>query len=383
MNEAESLLQILLIDDDQVDRAMVRRALNRSGLEIQLSEAQDGKTGLALADQRGFDCILLDYRLPDLDASDVLKGLLSSRCGNQTVLMLTGEADQDVALRLMSAGALDYLSKAEASPTNLARAIRYAQARRIFVSEREAARREAEDKSRALDALNKQKDLLFSIIAHDLRNPFQALLGSSQLLARAVARKDEDAVARLVHGIGQASAQAHALMESLFAWANLQMDTVEVVKGAVDVSEVSREVLAGAAEAAAAKQLSLMADCSGVHVLAHRNMLIAVLRNLVGNAIKFTPRGGTIEIRAADCGEFAEIVVADTGVGIPEDRISEIFRLDQRVTTEGTAGEKGSGLGLLLCRDLSERQGGKLTAESVVGRGTTFCIALPVARGDI
>ena len=170
---------ILLIDDDAVDRASVHRALAKSTLIHTIVEAPSGTAGLQRATSQPFDCVLLDYRLPDVDTFELLAKLLSPEGGNHAVLMLTGESDPDLAIRLMRAGALDYLSKSELTPTGLARAIRYAKAKREFLSEVRKARQEAEAKSLALDALNRQKSLLFSIIAHDLRNPFQVLIGLS------------------------------------------------------------------------------------------------------------------------------------------------------------------------------------------------------------
>ena len=126
------------------------------------------------------------------------------------MLMLTGEADEDLAFRLMRAGALDYLAKAEATPSSLARAIRYAEARRGFQAELDEARREAEAKSLELDTLNRQKTLLFSIIAHDLRNPFQSLLGLSEVLGKAVATRDHASIERRAKGINDAATQAYA-----------------------------------------------------------------------------------------------------------------------------------------------------------------------------
>jgi two-component system sensor histidine kinase/response regulator len=368
---------ILLIDDDQVDRTAVRRALAKSGLAHELTEAPDGTTGLRLAEGQAFDCVLLDYRLPDVDTFELLAALLSPAGGNQAVLMLTGEEDPDVAFRLMRAGALDYLSKGDATPSSLARAIRYAKARREFLAELSTARREAEAKSQELDTLNQQKSLLFSIIAHDLRNPFQALLGLSTVLSQAVAERDHATVERRAKGIQEAAAQAYGLMEGLFAWASLQMDTVTVTLGDVDMADVAEEVLRGAAENAANKGLSLKAECAGLHVRGHRDMLAAVLRNLVSNAVKFTLPGGTIAIAARRHGDGVEISVSDTGVGMAADKVADLFRLDRRTTTNGTAGERGSGLGLLLCRDLVERQGGDLGAESHPGQGTTFRFTLP------
>ncbi len=369
--------RILLIDDDEVDRAAVRRSLMKSGLDHQLVEAKDGETGLRLAAERPFDCVLLDYRLPDVDAFVALARLLSPEGGNHAVIMLTGEADGDVALRLMRAGALDYMSKFEATPSSLVRAIRYATARRGFLTELDEARREAEEKSRALDTLNRQKTLLFSIIAHDLRNPFQALLGLSTMLSQSVASLDMAAVERRAEGIRQAAGQAYALMESLFAWASLQMETAEVVFEEIDLDEIMRETIEGVAEAASAKALATRSTGSGLRVMAQRDMLLTVLRNLVSNAVKFTHSGGAVTLSAEARGGAVEIAVADTGVGIPAAKIDDLLRLDRRVTTNGTAGERGSGFGLLLCRDLVERLGGELAVSSVPDQGTRFAFTLP------
>jgi two-component system sensor histidine kinase/response regulator len=238
-----ALTRILLIDDDKVDRTMVRRALEKSGIGHDLVEAPDGATGLRRAKEQAFDCVLLDYRLPDVDAFELLAVLLSPAGGQQAVLMLTGEADQEIAFRLMRAGALDFLTKAEVTPSSLARAIRYAKARREFLAELNMARREAEEKSLKLDRLNRQQTFLLSIIAHDLRNHFQALLGLSSTLCRAVSANNVAAIDRRARGIQDAANQAYALMESLFAWASLQMDTTTTSLSDVDLEEIARETV--------------------------------------------------------------------------------------------------------------------------------------------
>ncbi|KNY22640.1 hybrid sensor histidine kinase/response regulator [Methylobacterium sp. ARG-1] len=377
--------RILLIDDDAVDRAAVRRALSKSGLAHTLAEASGGEEGLHLAAAETFDCVLLDYRLPGIDTFALLRTLLAAEGQARAVLMLTGEADPDLATRLMRAGALDYLDKAEVTPSGLARAIRYAEARQAFQAELAAARREAEAKSLELDTLNRQKSLLFSIIAHDLRNPFQALLGLSEVLGKAVAARDPASIERRAKGIHEAATQAYALLESLFSWASLQMDTMAVTLTDVDLDAVAAEVVHGVAEAAADKGLKLEASCGGIVVQAQRDMLTTVLRNLVGNAVKFTLPGGTISVSGRRDGDEVEISVTDTGVGMPTGKVDDLFRLDRRTTTNGTAGERGSGLGLLLCRDLVERQGGVLTVTSAIDRGTTFRFRLltPLVPGQV
>ena len=382
--------RILLIDDDQVDRASVRRALSKSDLQHEIVEASGGIEGLRLAqaeDGDPYDCVLLDYRLPDVDTFALLEALVAPECGRQAVLMLTGEADGEIALRLMRAGALDYLTKADTTPSSLARAIRYAKARRGFVAELETARRDAEEKSAALATLNQQKTLLLSIIAHDLRNPFQALLSLSTTLSRAVASRDPAAVERRAQGIVEAAGQAHRLMEGLFAWASVQMDTMAVTLCDVALEPLCQEVLDGAAEAAGAKAIALRASCAGLRVRAQRDMLATVVRNLVSNAVKFTPPGGTVTVSAHLDGSKngpgnaprVELRVADTGVGMAPDTLARLFQPDRRVTTDGTAGERGSGLGLLLCHDLVERQNSTLLVDSALGAGTTFQFTLDAA----
>lgn len=370
---------ILLIDDDQVDRATVRRALAKSGLAHELVEAADGKSGLELARGRHFDCVLLDYRLPDIDSAELLAALLSPEGGKQTVLMLTGVSDQEIALRLIQAGALDYLTKAEMTPPSLARAIRYAKARRAVLAELQEARREAEAKSRALDELNQQKSLLFSIIAHDLRNPFQVILAASQALGQATDSRDHAYIERRAQGLHQAASQAYGLMESLFAWARLQMDSVAVELTGIDLDSLAEETVETMRQIAADKAISLATECGGLRVRAQRDMLGTVLRNLLSNAVKFTRTDGAVRIRAVPDGDVVEIRVEDTGIGMPPERVETLFRLDRRASSTGTAGERGSGFGLLLCRDLVERLGGRLEVCSTLGVGTTFAFRLPAA----
>ena len=340
------ITRILLIDDDAVDRASVRRALGSAKLPHELREAPDGATGLSLAKTEVFDCVLLDYRLPDVDTFQLLATLLSPEGGSHAVLMLTGAADPDLALHLMRAGATDYLAKSEFTPSSLARAIRYAKARQEFQSQLRDARQEAEAKSTALDSLNRQKSLLLSIIAHDLRNPFQVLLGLSNVLSEAVALKDHASVERRARSIREAATQAYVLMESLFAWASLQMDTINVPLVAVDINAVATEAMKNAAESAADKAIRLHVDCNGLHVLSHKDMIATVFRNLVSNAIKFTLPGGTVTVSAGRVGGEVEIAVTDNGIGMDPAVAADIFRLDRRTTTAGTAGERGSGFGL-------------------------------------
>lgn len=363
--------RILLIDDG--DRAAVRAALAGSNLNYTLVERDGADSGLAAAVLDNFDCVLLGGGLAH---SGLLSRLASAEGGSQAVIAFTDEGDD--ALALLRAGALDSLSRREASPQVLARAIRYARARRGFVVELQAARQDAEAKSRALDRLNRQTTLILSILAHDLRNPFQVLLGMSRSLVESAGAGDLQTMARRAAGVHEAANQAHGLMESLFAWASLHMEA-RTEPAAVEVAALFEDCLSALHERAEAKGVRLEACAGDAVVLAQEDAAASILRNLVANALKFTAPGGTVALSAESRREHVAIAVADTGVGMSEAQIAGLFRLESRSTSTGTAGERGAGLGLLLCRDLAEWIGGSLEVESRLNQGTTFRLVLPAA----
>ena len=366
--------RILLIDDGEADRAAVRMALAGSNLKYTLIEREDAASGLMAAVLDNFDCVLLDGGLPGVDLPDVLARLASADGGSQAVIVLM-KNEQDDALALLRAGALDSISRREANAHNLARAIRYAKARRGFVAELQAARQDAEANSRALDRLNRQTTLILSILAHDLRNPFQVLLGMSRALAESAG---DPALARRAAGVHEAANQAHGLMESLFAWANLHMDARGEPEP-IEVAALFEECLRALQERADAKGVRIAAHSGDACVLAQEDAAASILRNLVANALKFTSAGGTVALSAESRRDHVAIAVADTGVGMTEAQIAGLFRLESRSSSAGTAGERGAGLGLLLCRELAEWIGGALEVESRLNQGTTFRLILPAA----
>jgi len=369
--------RILLIDDAEPDRAAVCAALAGTNLIYTLIEREDAASGVATAISDNFDCVLLGGGLPGVDLPELLTRLASAEGGSQAVIVLI-EDKQDDAMALLRAGALDSISRREASSHNLARAIRYAKARRGFVVELQAARQDAEANSRALDRLNRQTTLILSILAHDLRNPFQVLLGMSRTLAESAGTGDASALARRAAGVYEAANQAHGLLESLFAWANLHMEA-RAEPEPIEVAALFEDCLRALQERADAKGVRIAAHSGDACVLAQEDAAASILRNLVANALKFTPAGGTVALSAQSRRDRVAIEVADTGVGMDEAQIAGLFRLESRSSSAGTAGERGAGLGLLLCRELAEWIGGALEVESRLNHGTTFRLILPAA----
>lgn len=244
---------------------------------------------------------------------------------------------------------------------------------------------EAHDK---LARLNEQKDKFFSIIAHDLKGPFNALLGFSSLLSdrgESLSPEKTKEYGTLVH---QSAEQVFKLLENLLEWSLLQMGRMEYAPGPVSLDEVIQTNKILFAPAADKKGITLSCVPTDYIVLADFNMVDTILRNLINNAIKFTPEGGAVTIDTRSNGDFIELEVTDTGVGIAPDQISKLFRLDENVSTIGTDGEIGSGLGLHLCKDLIEHQGGKIHVLSTKDpnnkeTGATFRITIPVYHAEL
>lgn len=235
------------------------------------------------------------------------------------------------------------------------------------------------DANAGLERLNDQKNLLFGVIAHDLKSPFNAILGYAELLERS---SDRLAAARLKEyagSLGEAARRAFDLLANLLQWAQLQMERASLQPGHVEVQLLIERSVEAQRAVAALKAIEIVVAPvpAGLQVYADLAAAQAVLRNLLANAVKFTPAGGRVTVAACAAAGMVEIAVEDTGVGIPESRLPTLFEIVPHRTTTGTGGEPGTGLGLILCRDLVERSSGRLGVESRLGRGSRFTVALP------
>ncbi len=248
------------------------------------------------------------------------------------------------------------------------------------ISERkriEAALKKSESE---LKELNSTKDKFFSIIAHDLNNPFLAMLNFSQMLHNGIESMDREKIAQYSQYIYDSAKMAHSLLENLLEWSRTQMGRIAFNPTRINIRELIETNLALATAQAVKKNISLEYDCpAGLVVLADANMINTVLRNLLTNALKFTFENGTVAVTAKKRFSFVEISVSDTGVGMDEETTAKLFRIDTKVSTKGTADERGTGLGLILCKEFVEKHGGKIQVESSPGKGSLFTFTIPPA----
>ena len=233
-------------------------------------------------------------------------------------------------------------------------------------------------KNELLLVINAEKDKLFSIIAHDLKNPFNAIIGFSNLLSEKIQEKDYEGIEEFAGIIQESSQRAMALLMNLLEWSRSQTGRIVFSPNVCDINALIHEVTELLKGAAKQKSISILAKTTeNLTAFADKAMISTILRNLVSNAIKYTHQGGEIVISCELTQNHLLVSVGDSGVGIDKDFLQKLFRIDENLSTPGTEDEKGTGLGLILCKEFVEKHGGKIWVESEVGKGSTFFISIP------
>lgn len=236
------------------------------------------------------------------------------------------------------------------------------------------------DSEQKLRYANETKDMFFSIIAHDLRNPFVTLINNAELLDRFYEKMNDSERKKAIHNLKNASKNTYHLLDNLLVWSRSQMGTIEFTPYEFNLKKLLLEVKLISQPQATAKNIEVDIEVpDDIMVFADENMLGAVYRNLVTNAIKFTHRGGHVLLgcKPAKKSEIC-LFVKDTGIGIDEDNLPKLFSLDKKISRPGTEGELSTGLGLIVCKEFINKHGGEIWAESEIGKGTTFYFTLPI-----
>lgn len=228
------------------------------------------------------------------------------------------------------------------------------------------------------------KDLMFSIIAHDLKSPFNAILGFTGLLKAKLRSMDFEKSEKLISGMNSQARITYNLLEDLLTWARDNSNKIAFNPVFCNIATICDEVVSQIKDTAQMKNIAINSfHSSKVYAFADKNMVEVTLRNLIVNAVKFTESDGKIEIYSIPIGEFIEISVSDNGIGIEEKVKAKLFKSDFNESTPGTANEKGSGLGLVICKRFVERHQGKIWIENNREKGTAFKFTLPIYKEEI
>jgi len=237
----------------------------------------------------------------------------------------------------------------------------------------EQSKKELIDLNIKLKESNDTKDMIFSIISHDLKSPFNSIIGFSDLLVNNLEKYDKTNIHTLATNINNAANETYLLLENLLKWASLQKGLLTPEYKKFNLLKIVDETCHLYLEIAKNKSIAININIlDTIHINADLEITKTILRNLIANAIKFTDTNGNIFLSAIENDKEVEIKISDDGVGIAKERIPELFTIQKNNTTRGTANEKGTGLGLHLCKALIEKQGGTIEITSETGKGSTF-----------
>ena len=246
------------------------------------------------------------------------------------------------------------------------------------ISEYKLAEKKMKENEASLRELNATKDKFFSIIAHDLRSPFNAILGYSDILEKQIQENDFDGIERYSQIINKSSVIAMDLLSDLMDWSCSQTGTMKFCPEDIDLVDLIKEITTLLNYSALQKSITFHTELPNyIIVSVDKAMVSSILRNLISNAIKFTKPGGEIIISTEQKPDKLIVSVADNGVGIKPKAIKKLFRIDGNYSTIGTQNEKGTGLGLILCKNFIEKHGGEIRVESELGKGSKFWFTIP------
>lgn len=249
------------------------------------------------------------------------------------------------------------------------------------ITDRIRTKKRLEENEKNLSELNATKDKFFSIIAHDLKSPFNSILGFSDLIQESVLNSDYDQIALMSKMLNKAARQSYDLLNNLLEWSRTQRGKSEFNQMLYPLTDIINSTVNVLSLSANQKNIKISLEIDEVMVFADYNMIESIIRNLISNAIKYTYEKGVIEIRALEKEHEIEISVSDNGMGMKKEIQEKLFNIGEDVVSFGTNNEKGTGLGLLLCKEFVKAHKGKIWFESEPGFGTTFFVSFPKIKG--
>jgi len=357
-------MNILVIEDKDLDLLFIKRSLQVASENIKLVNATRIKQGLEFLLKDQFDCILLDLHLPDGGTEIESFDKVFTAHPTIPIILLTGSDDDDLALELIDKGAQDFIVKDEINTRDLLKAIKFS-----------IKRIRTENEFRELNAT---KDKFFSIMAHDLKNPLSIFSLATETLAKEYKELSEDDLSEYLNDLKDNAKNIYELLENLLTWSRTQRSKIVSTPDIVNLSFIVNNNLSLYHQAGDEKNISFITDVpEDFKAFTDSNLVSTILRNLIGNAIKFTPSGGKIHIRCKNNPKYFEFSVQDNGIGMSELAIDNLFKIDVNTSTPGTNNEKGTGLGLIVCKEFANIMGGKIWAESKIDHGTTFFFTIP------
>lgn len=360
---------LLVVDDNPVNLQLLHRYLASAGYRILVAE--DAESAIEQAVEARPDIVLMDVLLPGMSGFEACRKLHEREETAATpVIFLTALSRTSDKIEGFRAGGVDYLTKPLQFEEVLARVEVHLEIVRL--------RRDLEATNLELEERDRRRERLLSIIAHDLKSPMATFVNATRDLARRP--RDEEEFSEMISALSERADRMNQFLETLLEWGRLQVESGAMSAHPFNLREVVDSVLRHVRDLAEAKEIAIDDEVpANVVVDQTQTALQTVLLNLVSNAIKFTPAGGRVGLSAKLVDDRLRVHVRDTGVGMSPQELEQLLTSERRLRRRGTAGEQGTGLGLLLSRDLVASMHGALSGSSTPGEGTVFTLELPGA----
>lgn len=377
MNSERIKPLILIVDDTPKNIQVLGKTLHDIGYNVSI--ATSGGQALESVKKESPDLILLDIQMPEMDGFEVCKILKKNPDTKEIpVIFLTAVIESEKIVLGFELGAVDYITK----PFHTAE-LTMRVATHIEIKQ---SREKIKKSNEQLKELNATKDKFFRIIAHDLRNPFVGIIGLSENMKNSLIKEKKEGLEKFfkyTEIINTSSKSAASLLENLLEWARSQTGEINLNPKNISINDLFNKNVQIVSAMAIKKNITIeIAQMNNEIAYTDELLVNTILRNLLTNAIKFTYAGGKVILSTETKKDFLEISVSDTGVGIEPGNIDKIFKIDSKFSNLGTEKEKGTGLGLILCKEFVEKQGGTIWVESELEKGSKFTFSLPLGKND-
>ncbi len=359
----QNIANILIVDDIPANLKVLGEILKAEGYKVR--PVPNGALALQVAEKEKPDLILLDIMMPDMDGYEVCRRMKANpQLCDIPIIFISALNETTDIVKALKSGGVDFVTKPFQAEEVSARVHTHVKLYRQSIE---------------LQKLNETKDKFFSIIAHDLRGPLGGFMSMTELLSEHMPDMETSEIQDYLGTLRDASGNLFRLLENLLQWSRLQQGTIQFNPETIHLQSIVEECVGLVQELAKNKGIEIALDIPGqLNVFADNNILQTIIRNLISNAVKFTPKGGSVRLSAKTSDtNSVEISIEDTGIGMSPEMIGSLFSPGARNGRAGTDGEPSTGLGLLLCKEFVEEHGGKIRVESEEGKGSVFSFVLP------
>ena len=375
----EEGIRVLIVDDEKQSLDSMSNIIGRRAKNVY--RAQNASDAKAIFLEKKPNLVISDIMMPVKNGLDMISDFQKIDSHFKTIIM-SAYSDTNYFLNAIEQSVDRYLVK-PINKNRLLQAYDHVSNQLLLEQQIEQHKKSLEESERKLKESNLTKDKFFSIISHDLKSPLGSVISFSNLITDEFDDLSQAEVKNFVHIIKNSAELTMELLDDILTWSRAQTGKISYKPGFININQLINDIVGLIRNQAANKNITIniKSNCEG-ELWADKNILETVLRNILGNAVKFTNLGGQISVLCSEesmknTSPKCIISVMDNGIGMPQEKVDRLFVINEDLSQKGTAGEKGTGLGLLLCKELIQIHSGEISAESKLGKGTTISFSLP------